>query len=87
VKPQVRTIVAVSLNTVRRAEARISACQKCDPTVDSRFDSVLADLVPVPGAVEVVMCEPARCPGCNAEIFEHTLVESPWPRNSGASHT
>jgi hypothetical protein len=77
VKPQVRTtIVAVSLKTIRRGEARISACQKCDPTADSRFGSVLADLVPAPGPVEIVMCEPARCPACNAAVFEHSLVES-----------
>ena len=73
--PQVKTIVAVSIGTIRRAETRIAACEQCDRTADTRFDCVLASLTSTPvQGIEYVMAEPARCPACGGAVFEHTLV-------------
>jgi hypothetical protein len=68
-------IVAVSIDTIRKARARISACETCDPTADMRFDSVLSTLAYLPSGARFVMSEPATCPACGANVFEHTLVE------------
>jgi len=74
--PQVKTIVAASIRTIRRAETRIAACEQCDRTADTRFDCVLASLTSTPiQGIEYVRSEPAHCPACGKPVLEHHLVE------------
>jgi hypothetical protein len=70
-----KTIVAVSTNSIRRAEARIGACEGCDRTADRPFGVVLGTLGIAPPGAEFLMCEPGRCPACGGAVLEHTLVE------------
>jgi hypothetical protein len=70
-----KTIVAVSISTVRRAERRFIACEHCDPTADTPFGRVLDAVGGNVADVRYLMPEAAHCPGCGAPIFEHHLVE------------
>ena len=73
--PKVKTIVAVSMGTIRHAETRIAACEQCDRTADTRFDCVLASMTATPDQViEYVMSEPAHCPACGKPVLEHHLA-------------
>lgn len=70
-----KTIVAVSISTIRRAERHFLACESCDRTSDTPFSRVLDRMGgDIPG-VQYLMPEAARCPACGAPVFEHNLVE------------
>lgn len=70
-----KTIVAVSISTIRRAEARVVACENCDPTSDTPFARVLDAIRGHDNGIEYLMPESAQCPACGARVFEHNLVE------------
>ena len=70
-----KTIVAVSISTIRRAEARIVACESCDRTADTPFGRILDELGGHPSGAQYLMPEAARCPACGAAILEHHLIE------------
>lgn len=70
------TVIVVSIATIRRAEGRLIACERCERTVDTPFHEVLASVTKAgPGLAEYFLSEPAHCPGCAGPIFEDTLVE------------
>jgi hypothetical protein len=71
-----KTIVAVSISTIRRAEARIVACESCDRTADTPFARILDHLGGRAPGVQYLMPEAARCPACGAAVLEHNLIES-----------
>lgn len=69
-------VIVVSIATIRRAECQISACERCERTVDTPFYEVLASATRTQaGVAEYFLSEPAHCPGCAGPIFEDTLVE------------
>lgn len=70
-----RTVVVVTIASIRRAECRILACERCDRTADAPFSQALATLGIAPEGADFFMCEPAHCPACGAKILEHTLTE------------
>ena len=73
------TLVAVSVRTIRKAEAMIRTCWWCDRGADTSFCCLLDWVTERSGAeTDYVMSEPARCPSCNAPVLEDTLVE--WKR-------
>ena len=73
-KPTV--ILVVSVRTIRRAERQITACESCEPTVDTPFSRILARVTQSQeDLAEHFLSEPAHCPSCSAEVFEGTLVE------------
>jgi hypothetical protein len=70
------SLVAVSIATIRKAEAAIGACQECDPTADVPFSELLGHVAPSEQQpTQYVMSEPARCSRCGEPVLEHTLVE------------
>jgi hypothetical protein len=70
-------VIVVSIATIRRAERRVAACERCERTVDTPFYEVLAGVTRTRsgGFAEYFLSEPAHCPGCAGPIFEDTLVE------------
>lgn len=70
-------VIVVSIATIRRAERRVAACERCERTVDTPFYEVLAGVTRTRsgGLAEYFLSEPAHCPGCAGPIFENTLVE------------
>lgn len=69
-------ILVVSIATIRRAERRIAACERCERTVDTPFFEVLATITRTRADLsEYFLSEPAHCPSCAEPVFENTLVE------------
>ena len=69
-------LIAIGLNTLRRAEREIVFCEHCHPN-DSEipFDRLLTEVTGKREPHEFILSEPARCPNCRCKIFEKTLVE------------
>lgn len=75
--------VALSPESARKAERRVSACQACSPSVLRPFSSVLIEALGAAGPVgQYLLAAPAHCPNCEEPIFEDTLV-----RSEGEAHT
>ena len=72
-------LVTVDSSIVMKAEKQIESCEYCHPDdAEIPFDCILAEVTARRGAVEFVLTEPARCPNCQHQINEKTLVE---PKN------
>jgi len=69
-------LIAIGPNTLRRAQREIAFCEHCHPH-DSElpFDWLLMEVTGERGPYEFILGELARCPNCNHEITEKTLVE------------
>src|SRR2546426_238915 len=68
-------LVLVDGPTVDEAESFISACEGCDEDAEISFDYLLDDLTASdPTRTEYLMYRPARCPRCQAEVTEKTLI-------------
>jgi len=61
----------------RRAyEAHLAGCERCrNYESDIPFSFVIAGVLEKHGAFEFILSEAGRCPNCNAELSEKTLVE------------
>ncbi|SRR5213593_1832376 len=61
--------------TVDEAESFITGCEGCDEDAEISFDYLLDDLTGAdPTRTEYLMYRPARCPRCQAEVTEKTLI-------------
>jgi hypothetical protein len=68
-------IVLIDETTVSETEHWISSCEQCADQTPIAFDYLLDALTGCdPQITEYVMCRPARCPFCDSEITEKTLV-------------
>ena len=69
-------LIAIGPNTLRRAQREIAFCEHCNPN-DSEipFDWLLTEVTGKRGPYEFILGELARCPNCQHEITEKTLVE------------
>jgi len=69
-------LVTVEPSAIRQVELKIAGCERCrSDESEISFDCILADVLGKHGPFEFVMSEPSRCPNCNAELAEKTLVE------------
>jgi hypothetical protein len=71
-----KTVIVVSRPTIQKAQAEISSCEACSEDAEVIFD-VIVDEVTGRDAVttDYFLSEPARCPNCNGQVFEDTLVD------------
>jgi hypothetical protein len=70
------TLVTVEPQAIRAAEARIQGCEQCLPEhSELPFDSILAETLGKRGAYAFILSEPGKCPQCNSELLEKTLVQ------------
>jgi hypothetical protein len=68
--------IAVTREQLVRAQAGIESCVECNPDgAEVFFDFLLREVSDEKGYVDYIIPKPARCPRCNAEIHEKTLVE------------
>ena len=69
-------LVTVEPAAVRQAELKIAGCERYrSDESEIPFDCILADVLGKHGPFEFVMSEAGRCPNCNTELSEKTLVE------------
>ena len=69
-------VITVDPATIRSAEAQIAGCEQCrEQHAEIPFDWILADVLGKHGPFEFVLSEPGRCPNCQGELTEKTLVE------------
>lgn len=70
-------LIAVSRETLVRAEGRIRGCESCSKTAGLPFSWILDCVTDRnPAVTDYVLPRPARCPRCSKEVLEKTLVES-----------
>jgi len=68
-------LVLVDYPRVDQAESFISGCERCDQDAEISFDYLLDELTGCdPTRTEYLMYRPARCPRCQAEVTEKTLI-------------
>ena len=68
-------LVLVDGPTVDAAEPFIAACERCDQDAEISFDYLLDELTGSdPSRTEYLMYRVARCPRCQAEVTEKTLI-------------
>jgi len=69
-------VVSVEPATIRSAESKIAGCERCrNFESDIPFSFVIADVLEKHGAFDLILSESGRCPNCNGELTEKTLVE------------
>jgi hypothetical protein len=69
-------LVTVDAGVIRRAEKLIDSCEHCRPDdAEIPFDWILAEVTRKHGPYDFMMTEPARCPACEREITEKTLID------------
>jgi hypothetical protein len=69
-------VVSVELANIRTAELKLAGCERCrNDESEIPFNFVIADVLEKHGAFDFILSEPGRCPNCNAELSERTLVE------------
>ena len=62
--------------TIRTAESKIAGCERCrNYELDIPFNFVIADVLEKHGAFDFILSGAGRCPNCNGELSEKTLVE------------
>jgi hypothetical protein len=70
------TLVTVEPEAIRAGEKRIKGCEQCRPEhAELPFDSILAEMLGKRGAHAFILSEPGKCPKCDAELSEKTLVQ------------
>lgn len=68
-------------STVAEAESEISSCEKCNPAADIQFGMILNFVRDAsPEDVVFYQIKPAKCPLCNGEVWESTMVRL-FPRD------
>ncbi len=68
--------ISICYRQAARDRLRETGCERCRPKKSELlFDSILADVLDRHGAFEFVTAESGKCPNCNSEISEKTLVE------------
>jgi hypothetical protein len=71
-----KTVVVLSRETILRAQAEICGCEVCSEDAEIIFDFILDEVTGRDAlATNYFLAEPAKCPKCDGEIFEETLVE------------
>lgn len=75
--PEDIDVVLVDFGTMEEAQQFIVGCEQCSETAEIPFDSLLDAMTGCdPRITEYLLCEPARCPNCHAEVTEKTLILS-----------
>jgi hypothetical protein len=74
--PQQTDVVFVDEPTLLEAQSFITGCQHCGPErAEFGFDQILDNITGCdPTVTEYVICHAARCPRCDREVMEKTLV-------------
>ena len=69
-------VVFVNKETLAEAEGFIAACEHCEPArAEIGFEQVLDNITACdPTVTEYVICHAARCPNCDHEVMEKTLI-------------
>lgn len=70
-----RLVVSVSQNAVIQAELAIEGCDGCVPDARIPFWQVLASFRSYSAQVAYILPVLARCPNCQGQIDETTLVQ------------
>ena len=75
--PEQQNLIVISTRTIRKAEAKIGACEHCCPAdAGIPFDWILDEVTHSDSTTtDYIMENPAICPRCCRDIFEKTLVE------------
>jgi len=75
--PERQNVVLIESATLRKAEKLIESCQHCNAIgAEIPFDWVLDRITGSDSAVtDYILGEPGRCPNCQHDILEKTLVE------------
>ena len=69
-------LIAVSKETLVRAEAQIHACEACSQSAGLPFSWILDHVTDRnPAITDYVLPRPARCRRCGEAVLEKTLVE------------
>jgi len=76
-QPATIKLIAISRETLVRAENRILGCETCSRKAGLPFSWVLDCVTDRnPAITDYVLPRPARCPRCGGAVLEKTLVES-----------
>lgn len=68
-------IVLIDARVSLKAQEYLKACEQCAAHAAMPFDYLLDAVTGCdPSLTEYLMCLAGRCPSCNGEIFEKTLV-------------
>jgi len=74
--PEEQIVVLVDAPTLRKAEQLIESCEGCNPDAEIPFDTILDRVTGSdPSVTDYILEVPAKCPNCQREIVEKTLVE------------
>ena len=75
--PGKRVVVFIEREVIRNAEGSIESCEHCNPERADLPFVVILDLMrgSDPKITDYVLEVAAKCPQCDREIFEKTLVE------------
>jgi hypothetical protein len=75
--PEEQDVVLVDADLVRRAEQLIESCEQCNEEgAEIPFDNILDRVTRCdPRLTDYILEVPAKCPNCQRQIFEKTLVE------------
>ena len=73
------TIMFIDPPTLLEAEGFIAGCEHCaGELAEITFDYVLDAVTGAdPATTEYVVCQPAKCPCCNHDVVEKTLIVTP----------
>jgi hypothetical protein len=67
-------LVAVTAETMRKAQGRLLSCEGCDRSAAMPFEDLLGEITGRGGTTEYVLCEAAKCPACARRVVETTRV-------------
>ena len=70
-------VVLVDEAILGQAEKWISACEQCSNIAELSFEELLDAITGCdPVTTDYLMCRTARCPSCNREVTEKSLIIS-----------
>ena len=68
-------LILIDENMLREALGWVSGCERCAGYAAISFDYLLDAITGAdPQYTEYLLCRPAQCPGCSAEITEKTQI-------------
>jgi len=68
-------VIATSNDSLFKAQNQVVGCEECDPGANRPFSAVLDKVTHRQDSVtDYILCEPAKCGRCGADILETTLV-------------
>ena len=71
------SLIAISRETLVRAESRILGCEECSKKAGLPFSWILDCVTDRnPAITDYVLPRPAQCRKCGGEVLEKTLVDS-----------